>query len=161
MYYARARYYDPRLGRFLSTDPLGQGQGLNVYAYVDNDPLNNVDPIGLVDIALVYSNAGSAANVGGVNVCNHTYLLVTDPSGARYVFEAGPSAKFGAGIPCFVPGVCGSLTSQVVPFAASNSAQSGTPLIVQPILSNTASAAPYLQVLQAYRDRLNALQNSV
>jgi RHS repeat-associated protein len=30
LYYARARYYDPRLGRFLSTDPLGQGPGLNV-----------------------------------------------------------------------------------------------------------------------------------
>jgi len=44
LYYARARYYDSRLGRFLSADPLGQGPGLNLYAYVGNDPINNVNP---------------------------------------------------------------------------------------------------------------------
>jgi RHS repeat-associated protein len=40
LYYVRARYYDPRLGRFLSTDLLSQGPCVNVYAYVGNDPLN-------------------------------------------------------------------------------------------------------------------------
>ena len=52
LYQTGARYYDPRLGRFLSTDPLGQGPGLNVYAYVGNDPLNNVDPLGLLTLQL-------------------------------------------------------------------------------------------------------------
>jgi len=44
----RARYYDPRFGRFLSQDPIGfAGSGTNHYAYVYNDPANMVDPFGL------------------------------------------------------------------------------------------------------------------
>jgi RHS repeat-associated protein len=51
-YYAFARYYNPRLGRFLSTDPLGGAigdlQSHNAYAYVINNPLSFTDPSGLV-----------------------------------------------------------------------------------------------------------------
>lgn len=45
-YYYRARYYDPGQGRFLSADPIGYGDGLNMYAYVGNDPMNYRDPSG-------------------------------------------------------------------------------------------------------------------
>jgi len=47
LYHTGARYYDPRLGRFLQPDPIGQAGGVNLYAYVNNDPLNGVDPLGL------------------------------------------------------------------------------------------------------------------
>lgn len=47
LYYNRARYYNPELGRFIQPDPLGYADGLNIYAYVGNDPLNFVDPLGL------------------------------------------------------------------------------------------------------------------
>ncbi len=46
-YYYRARYYDSDMGRFLSSDPIGYGDGLNMYAYVKGDPVNINDPFGL------------------------------------------------------------------------------------------------------------------
>jgi len=54
LYYYRARYYDPGLGRFLSPDPLpaalDEPLEQNPYLYVRNQPLRFVDPLGLNDI---------------------------------------------------------------------------------------------------------------
>ena len=48
LYYYRARTYDPATGRFLQQDPIGLNAGdANLYRYVFNDPVNNVDPDGL------------------------------------------------------------------------------------------------------------------
>jgi len=46
LYYYRARYYSPDLGRFLQTDPVGYGDGLNCYLYCRNNPLAYTDPSG-------------------------------------------------------------------------------------------------------------------
>jgi RHS repeat-associated protein len=47
LYFYRARYYDPRAGRFLTKDPIGfAGGDMNLYRYVFNDPINWVDPFG-------------------------------------------------------------------------------------------------------------------
>ncbi len=47
-YYYRARYYDPKAGRFISKDPIGfWGGDVNLFRYVGNDPENWVDPLGL------------------------------------------------------------------------------------------------------------------
>ena len=46
-YHYRARVYSVALGRFLQPDPAGFADGLNLYAYVANDPMNFIDPMGL------------------------------------------------------------------------------------------------------------------
>lgn len=47
-YYMRARYYDPQIQRFISEDPIGfAGGDVNLYAYVQNNPIMFVDPSGL------------------------------------------------------------------------------------------------------------------
>lgn len=46
LYYVRARYYDPQIGRFVSEDPIGLAGGINRYSYVLNDPVNQRDPSG-------------------------------------------------------------------------------------------------------------------
>ncbi|MBN1186228.1 MAG: RHS repeat-associated core domain-containing protein [Bacteroidales bacterium] len=47
LYYYRARMYSPALGRFLQPDPIGYADGMNLYAYCGNNPLNFIDPLGL------------------------------------------------------------------------------------------------------------------
>lgn len=53
MNYYKARIYSPTLGRFLQTDPIGYGDGLNWINYVGSDPINFTDPTGLCDLQIV------------------------------------------------------------------------------------------------------------
>jgi RHS repeat-associated protein len=45
--FLRARYYKPSIGRFISRDPIGYGDGMNVYEYVKNNPVRYTDASGL------------------------------------------------------------------------------------------------------------------
>jgi uncharacterized protein RhaS with RHS repeats len=45
--YYRARWYDPSMGRFITEDPIEFEGGSNWYAYVGNNPVNAIDPLGL------------------------------------------------------------------------------------------------------------------
>lgn len=50
LYEYRHRYYDPSLGRFISRDPAGYAFGLNLYAYLNGNPMAFIDPFGLCPV---------------------------------------------------------------------------------------------------------------
>jgi RHS repeat-associated protein len=67
LYYYRARYYNPNIGRFLSEDPIRFTAGIDFYAYTLNDPIRGRDPSGLwfgLD-DLITSGLGALSGVGG------------------------------------------------------------------------------------------------
>lgn len=71
LYFMRARYYDPALGRFISEDPIGLGGGINPYTYAADDPVNNTDPLGLGPCYIIldinyYVDTGEVASVMAV-----------------------------------------------------------------------------------------------
>jgi RHS repeat-associated protein len=66
MYYYKARMYSPTLGRFMQTDPIGYGDGMNMYRYVGNDPINAVDPSGLAQCwRVTWTGGGPWSCYGG------------------------------------------------------------------------------------------------
>jgi RHS repeat-associated protein len=64
LYYYRAKHYSTAFGRFLQPDPVGYSAGSNLYAYVENDPLNFADPTGNCPWCI----AGAIGAVLGVGV---------------------------------------------------------------------------------------------
>lgn len=61
LYYYRARYYMPSCGRFISEDPIGTKGGLNVYGYVNGDPVSMIDPSG--ELGIIGAVAGFGIDV--------------------------------------------------------------------------------------------------
>ncbi len=53
-YYNLHRYYDPHKGRYTQSDLLGLADGVNSFAYVHNNPLDGIDPLGLYDTLVHY-----------------------------------------------------------------------------------------------------------
>ncbi len=90
LYYYRARYYDPAIGRFIGEDPIRWGGGQNnFYTYVKNSPTNYVDPWGLRIVvaggnmadyqqAVTYLNgdSGMANIIHDLDASSTTYTIV-------------------------------------------------------------------------------------
>ena len=76
LYYYRARYYSSELQRFISEDPIGLTGGINVYAYVGNDPAKRKDPTGL-------SHLVCGRGIDGLPQCE----WVEDPPVPKWVCE--------------------------------------------------------------------------
>jgi len=100
LYYYRARYYDPKAGRFISKDPIGfLGGDVNLFRYVGNDPGNWVDPFGLLNFSDAYSRiegtfkpyliGGALVVTGGISAIAG---VVTFSTGIMSIPEIGPAA---------------------------------------------------------------------
>ncbi len=111
--YSRARFYDPKIGRFTSEDPIGFGSGaVNIYGYVGNNALNATDPTGLYEIDVHYyltyylaMKTGCFSNYQASQIADGNQRTDEDPAtapslGAAFqnsVYHAlSPEAKRGA-----------------------------------------------------------------
>ena len=90
LYYYRARYYDPAIGRFVSEDPLGFEAGINFYQYVGANPVNGNDPSGLdTKITIGYTKTIAPG-------LSHQLVILTDTvTGKQYATRAGPECSGG------------------------------------------------------------------
>ncbi|MDD3145055.1 MAG: RHS repeat-associated core domain-containing protein, partial [Candidatus Gracilibacteria bacterium] len=87
LYYNRARYYNPELGRFISRDPIDISDDVNLYSYVGNNGVNFVDPLGTdskqlqADInngnKFVVELVARKLDIGGGGAGVHTFILIT------------------------------------------------------------------------------------
>jgi RHS repeat-associated protein len=96
--YAVNRYYSSQLGRFLQPDPLGiagldpfDPQSFNLYTYCQNDPIDRIDPLGLVDEEVCQETNGQ--------LCGPVVVVVghLEPESWRMDVGGGPSLGFGPG----------------------------------------------------------------
>ena len=68
LYYFGLRYYDPVTGQWLSREPLGEGESVNLYSYCHNDPVNKVDVLGEgeADFGRILEGMGQEAVLGAL-----------------------------------------------------------------------------------------------
>ena len=86
MYDYKARTYSPTLGRFMQTDPIGYGDGMNWYNYVGGDPVNATDPTGLLCVGddICIKGGGGSGGFGGFGGLGRVPGLIIHPiSGVR------------------------------------------------------------------------------
>jgi RHS repeat-associated protein len=90
LYYYRARYYDARVGRFISEDPIRfAGDDVNFYAYVNNSPTVHTDPKGemspIIGVPMVIGGLGATV---GFSLCMHHCMgdppQKTDPADTQW-----------------------------------------------------------------------------
>jgi RHS repeat-associated protein len=110
LYYYRSRHYMPAWGRFMQPDPIGYS-GSNLYAYVGNDALNNVDPSGSFCVPCIGAASSVLLGAGiryatGGNPFDPTAIAIDAALGA---VGAGLASKFSTAVQLAEAGAPGSV----------------------------------------------------
>ncbi len=96
LYYYRARYFDPQTGRFISEDPIGfAGRDSNLYRYVINNPINSLDPFGLLqfdifgnrvdlEVSATFGPFNVSFDLGGFSGSNFSVNAVVPPASTGF-----------------------------------------------------------------------------
>jgi RHS repeat-associated protein len=85
LFYYRARYYDPAARRFISEDLIGLSGGINLYAYVENNPVNSTDPTGNIPVA-IFIWVGAIMSAPDTQM--DMWMLSTDLASGNYLDAA-------------------------------------------------------------------------
>jgi RHS repeat-associated protein len=100
--YVRNRYLDPRMGRFLTTDPMGYADSVSLYQFALNDPVNLSDPTG------AWVETAWDATSLGVGAVSFAYNLSEGNYGAATLDAVGIAVDAVATAVPFVPGGAGA-----------------------------------------------------
>ncbi|XXY95763.1 RHS repeat-associated core domain-containing protein [Sorangium sp. So ce296] len=165
----KGRIYDPRLGRFLTTDPIVQaplsGQSWNPYSYVRNDPLNHVDPSGFqpaaqdeqVDPDEFHKDPAvrRMLNCGGAE-CNDPFFHPENPR-VEGSFEAAEVGATTAPVDVGTTGTSSGFASQPVTVSPEHAGAGGPGTVVGQTLLGAAEGTRDLGLGIARSLVLNAL----
>ncbi|MCX6023101.1 MAG: hypothetical protein NTZ05_15500 [Chloroflexi bacterium] len=152
--FLRARYYDPTLGRFISKDPFDgvkqDPQSLNGYIYVQNNPINAIDPSGLVKIELVYRELPQY-NYG--TPVHHSYIVVTERDGSQRSYSGMPDGQFCVCIRGFLVGVSEKYQRDSGEWGKGENPQNVSKVIT--IVDNDDPSGPTHKALNYFQEKVN------
>ena len=104
LHYNWHRTYDPSLGRYISSDPIGLDGGMNTFGYVSQSPMVNVDPNGLCPMCIAglmtlgEAGGATAATSGGLGFWGTGALLAGGTALSTLPGDANQSSIWGDGV---------------------------------------------------------------